>query len=106
MQRLTDESSVDRLADAATAVLLKHGATCPISAHARQEVASFASSHPDLPTYGLEVTENSSLSAYVAQKLGVRHESPQALVLREGKVVWHASHYDITADRLEDATAG
>jgi len=27
----------------------------------------------------------------------VRHESPQVLILKEGRVVWHASHYGVTA---------
>jgi bacillithiol system protein YtxJ len=36
----------------------------------------------------------------------VRHESPQALVLRGGEVVWHDSHYGIQVEALNQAVAG
>jgi bacillithiol system protein YtxJ len=32
----------------------------------------------------------------VAKRLGVRHETPQALLIREGRVGWRASHYRVT----------
>ena len=38
-----------------------------------------------------------------ATRLGVRHETPQAIVLRDGKPVWKASHFRITADALTQA---
>ena len=43
------------------------------------------------------------LSQEIARRTGVRHESPQALVVRNGEVVWNASHYDITADAVRAA---
>jgi bacillithiol system protein YtxJ len=33
----------------------------------------------------------------------VRHESPQAILLRDGKPVWKASHFRITAGALAQA---
>jgi bacillithiol system protein YtxJ len=101
MKELT-ESSIDALTCCAAAVLLKHGATCPISAHARDEVAAFIGAHPEIPVYGLEVTGNRDLSSAVAMRLGVTHESPQIFILRDGKVAWSAAHYDITRRGLED----
>ena len=37
------------------------------------------------------------------KKLGVRHETPQALLIRDGRVVWSASHFRVTADAVVDA---
>jgi monothiol bacilliredoxin len=37
---------------------------------------------------------------------GIRHESPEVIVLQNGKPVWHASHYDVTADALAKEVAG
>jgi bacillithiol system protein YtxJ len=34
---------------------------------------------------------------------GVRHETPQALLIREGRVVWSASHFRVTGGALETA---
>ena len=36
---------------------------------------------------------------------GVRHESPQVLLLREGRAAWHASHRGITGERVRAALA-
>ncbi len=104
MPHLTSRAQFDALAKDGTAILLKHGATCPISAAAREELADFSRQHGDVPVYDLEVTGNRELSDYAADRLGVEHQSPQAFVLRDGKAVWHAEHYDITAKALEAKT--
>jgi bacillithiol system protein YtxJ len=36
----------------------------------------------------------------MAARLGIRHETPQAILLRDGRPVWSASHFRITADAL------
>jgi bacillithiol system protein YtxJ len=105
MKDLTGHSAFDALPRSGTAILLKHGATCPISSRARDELASFAEAHPDLPIYCVEVTANRELSSQVAKQLGVMHQSPQVFVLRDGKVAWHAEHYDITAKGLASHAA-
>jgi bacillithiol system protein YtxJ len=43
------------------------------------------------------------LSRRVAEQTGVRHESPQAIILRNGQAVWTASHFDITAEAVAQA---
>ena len=41
----------------------------------------------------------------VAEKTGLRHESPQALLLKDGKVVWHESHGSIRVESLNQAVS-
>jgi bacillithiol system protein YtxJ len=48
------------------------------------------------------VQEARSVSEAVAKKTGVRHESPQVLLIRDGQCVWNTSHRQITADTLID----
>ena len=67
-------------------LFVKHSLTCPISRAAFGECEKFAADHP--------------LSNYIAETTGVKHESPQALLFENGKVVWHASHWAITYDAL------
>lgn len=101
MEPITDQAAFERVTRLPTALLLKHGARCPISANARDEVTSFARSHPDVPVYTLEVTEHRDLSKDVAYTLGVHHESPQLVLLEQGRPAWHVEHYDISADDIE-----
>lgn len=77
-------------------VLLKHSTTCPISAGVYEDV-----SNADADINLIVVQHARDVSDAIAEKTGVRHESPQAFVLKDGKVVYHASHYDITANDVE-----
>jgi thioredoxin 1 len=49
------------------------------------------------------VQTHRAISNAVALRLGVRHETPQALLIRDGRVVWSASHFRVTAAAVEDA---
>ena len=44
-----------------------------------------------------------ALGQAVAARTGVRHESPQGLLLVGGEAVWSASHGDVTAEAVSDA---
>jgi bacillithiol system protein YtxJ len=56
--------------------------------------------HPTVPVYLVDVIAQRLLSRDIAARLGIRHESPQAIVLRNGAAAWHASHYAVTAEAL------
>lgn len=77
-------------------VLFKHSTTCPISSGVYQEV-----SKADADINLIVVQHARSVSNAVAEKTGVRHESPQAIILKNEQVVYHASHYDVTAQDVE-----
>ncbi len=77
-------------------VLFKHSTTCPISAGVYQEI-----SNADADINLIVVQRARDVSSAVAEKTGIRHESPQAFVVKNGKVVYHASHYDVTASDVE-----
>jgi bacillithiol system protein YtxJ len=56
--------------------------------------------------YRLIVVQNArSISNEAAARLGVKHETPQAILVRNGNPVWHASHMDITSEAIEEAIA-
>lgn len=55
---------------------------------------------PGIPVFLVDVLSQRPLSRRIAAILGIRHESPQIIVLRRGAPLWHASHYDVTADTL------
>jgi bacillithiol system protein YtxJ len=105
MEPITDQQGFERVAALPSALLLKHGARCPISANARDEVTSFVQAHPDVPVYSVEVTENRELSKDIAFSTGVHHESPQLLLLEQGKPKWHVEHYDISKADIESRLA-
>lgn len=73
-------------------VVFKHSTSCPISAAAYREMQAL-----DTEVVLVEVQSARDVSRQLADITGVRHESPQVIVLRNGKAVWNASHYQVTA---------
>src|SRR5262245_4143546 len=60
--------------------------------------------HDVPPQYAMgTVQAHRAVSNAIVQKLGVRHETPQALLLKNGRVVWSASHFRVTAAAVDDA---
>jgi bacillithiol system protein YtxJ len=80
---------------------LKHSLTCPISGSAFDEYQKFAKETEEQETYYLAVQESRDLSNYIAEELGIKHESPQAFMFKEGKPVWNDSHWNITSKALK-----
>ncbi len=101
MQNLESTHELDAALQAPVAVLLKYSTTCPISANARREIASFESLHPDQRVYGVDVHRARDLSTAVVERLGVEHESPQLFILRAGEPVYTVTHWDISAQDVE-----
>lgn len=83
-------------------LFFKNSTTCPISHAAYEEFEKFAADNDDIPLYYLHVQEARALSNHIAEAYSVKHESPQALLFKDGKVVWNASHWRITYSSLQE----
>ena len=78
-------------------VLFKHSVTCPISSDVYHEV-----SNADADVNLVIVQTARPVSNAIAERTGIRHESPQAIILKDGKAVYNASHYDVSAEEIEE----
>lgn len=88
-------------------ILFKHSTTCPISSRAWREVQNFIQESSDeVSVCMIKVIESRSVSNQVAKELGVKHQSPQALFVRDRQVLWHGSHQEVTQDKLRRALEG
>jgi bacillithiol system protein YtxJ len=82
-------------------VIFKHSTRCAISAMAKSRLDR--SKKPDnIDFYYLDLISYRSLSSQVADDFDVSHESPQVLVIKDGKCVYNESH---SAIRIEDIVA-
>lgn len=82
-------------------VVLKHSTTCPISAAAYSEFTAVDFEH----AYLVKVIESRDVSNEIAANLDVQHASPQAIVIKDGKASWQATHHAVTAKAIEEAIA-
>jgi bacillithiol system protein YtxJ len=79
-------------------LLFKHSTACPISANIHQEIQNVATDKVNL----VVVQTARDVSDEIATRTGIRHETPQAIVLKDGKAIYHAAHYDVTADEVSE----
>lgn len=103
---IRESEQLDTVLSEPVAVLYKHSPLCGASAAAARQVREFMDAHPDVPVYLVDVIRERSLAREVSQRLAVRHESPQAFVLRDGEAVWNGSHSAVTADTLTEHLNG
>ena len=85
------------------ALLYKHSTRCGISNAALREMERFAGLHPSIPVYLLDVIADRQLAGRVASATGVRHASPQVIVVEAGMASWNASHFRVSCKRVEAA---
>ena len=78
--------------------IFKHSTTCPVSAGAHREMAQFPGE-----IALIEVQSARDLSREVGARTGIEHESPQVIVFKNGRAVWHASHWKVTAHAVGQA---
>jgi bacillithiol system protein YtxJ len=101
----TEAHAAEFLDAKGTGFIFKHSSRCSLSALIRPVVMDFLSTHPDVPCFEIGVVEHRDASNLVAQRTGIKHESPQAILVKNGRAVWNDSHLRITADVLRDAWA-
>lgn len=81
--------------------IFKHSTRCGISRMALNRFEkNYAVSSDEMSLYFLDLLSNRSLSNEIANQFQVVHESPQLIVIRDGKAVYHTSHSGIDAQSL------
>ncbi|ART77654.1 bacillithiol system redox-active protein YtxJ [Sutcliffiella horikoshii] len=85
-----------------TFLFFKNSTTCPISHAAFEEFENFVADQDQVPCFYLNVQEARPLSNHIAETFDVKHESPQALLFKNGKVAWSATHWKITHSSLQE----
>lgn len=84
--------------------VFKHSTTCPVSAEAWKEFQNYLSENPNgQVNYVLvKVIESRPVSNKVAEEVGVKHASPQAILVKDQEAMWNASHFKITKKAIAD----
>ena len=86
-------------------LVMKHSRTCGVSAQAFDEVQEWLNRNEAARVYLVTVQTDREVARAITDRLNVRHESPQMLILRDGRAAWHASHYHVTSNVIEKALA-
>jgi bacillithiol system protein YtxJ len=98
--KLKEENQLDSIKEESkklTVVIFKHSTRCSISSSAlnRIERSWKEEELTQVKPYFLDLLNHRDISSQVEEHFGVKHESPQILVIKDGRCIYHASHMAI-----------
>lgn len=97
-QRAIEHSLSDELKGI---LFFKHSTRCGISSAALRNLERTWNIPSDkCDVYMLDLLQHRDVSNLIAQELKVSHESPQAILIKGGHVLYHASHHSISVDAI------
>ncbi|MDB4347822.1 bacillithiol system redox-active protein YtxJ [Bacteroidia bacterium] len=80
--------------------IFKHSTRCSISTMAKARLDSIA--FDDGSFYYLDLLSYRSISNSIEEKFGIEHQSPQLIVLNEGKVIGSLTHNGISGPNIQE----
>jgi bacillithiol system protein YtxJ len=107
--KITSIAQLEAIAERSNTVpclIFKHSTTCSISAMAKSRLEkNWDFNATDIEPYFLDLLSFRPISAAIAERFQVHHESPQVLLVRDGACIYDASHLDISIEELHDVYA-
>lgn len=80
--------------------IFKHSTRCSVSRMALKQFENEFNSSDKVTPYFLDLIEHRDISNEIASRFGVTHQSPQLILIKEGKAIYNVSHSDIDAEEL------
>lgn len=104
LNELDQLNSISELSKNKPVLIFKHSTRCGISRMALKTFEnSFNINEEDLDIYYLDLLQFRGISNEIVAKFNVQHQSPQAIVISKGKVVYNDSHYEISVEGIKKA---
>jgi bacillithiol system protein YtxJ len=105
LDKMEQFDEIDEISKTKPVVLFKHSTRCSISRMAlKQFDAEFNYPEEKIDWYLLDLLNHRDLSNEIASRYNVVHQSPQIVVIRNGKAVFNESHDSISAEDLKQFT--
>jgi bacillithiol system protein YtxJ len=105
LDKMEQFDEIDEISQTKPVVLFKHSTRCSISRMAlKQFDTEFNYPEEKIDWYLLDLLNHRDLSNEIASRYNVMHQSPQIVVIRNGKAVFNESHDSISAEDLKQFT--
>jgi bacillithiol system protein YtxJ len=104
-QELNSEDQVQRLlkeSKTTTVMIFKHSNRCSTSRLMLDRLARKWNENEmeHLTPYFLDLISFRDISTFIAREFEVPHESPQVLIIENGRSIYDCSHFDIDYDQI------
>ncbi len=84
-------------------VIFKHSIRCGISSMIKSQLEQgWNFNKEELHFFYLDLINNRSISNKIAENFKVTHQSPQLILLKDGKAVFNTSHHQISVASIKD----
>ena len=100
---LRTPEQVDQFLAAHPAAVIFKAGVCHKTPSAFEHVEARLGDREDLPVGLIRVVESRPASNHVEKLTGIRHESPQIILFKDGKPVFDRDNWDITEESLAGA---
>ena len=105
LDKMEQFDEIDLISQTKPVVIFKHSTRCSISRMAlKQFETEFNFPKEKIDWYLLDLLNHRDLSNEIASRYNVVHQSPQIVVIRNGKAVFNESHENITTVDLKQFT--
>jgi len=84
-------------------IIFKHSTRCSLSDMIYRRLSSKLKI--TVPFYFLDLIRHRDLSNLISVTFGIQHESPQVLIIKNGKCIYHESHSGIVPGEIANAVA-
>jgi bacillithiol system protein YtxJ len=102
-QELTSMEQLQSLLDSDSKfILFKHSTRCSISSFAKRNFEKEFNLESAIPCYYLDLIAFRELSNEIASQLKIQHQSPQAFLIDNKHVIYHASHESIDGNEINN----
>ena len=102
LQFMGQLDEIAALSDNKPAVIFKHSTRCSISRFALKQFEKEFALEDKVDAYFLDLLEHRDISNEIASRFNVYHQSPQLLLIKNGKSVYDVSHDAIDAKDLAE----
>ena len=100
---LTDLGQLSEIIDLSTekpVLIFKHSTRCSISRMVLKQFENEFDLQDKVVPYFIDLLEFRNVSNEIAIRFGVTHQSPQIILVKDGKAVYNASHESIEISKL------
>lgn len=102
LELISQLDEIDAISETKPVVIFKHSTRCSISRFAlKQFDAEFNYDDSQIDWYLLDLLNHRDISNEIAHRYEVMHQSPQIIVIKNKKAIYHDSHDGIDASDLK-----
>jgi len=95
-------TEIEAISNEKPVIIFKHSTRCSISRMALKQFEREYDLNNVADAYFLDLIAHRDISNEIARRFNVYHESPQLILIRNGKAVYDVSHSDIDAIALKE----